>query len=62
MAVIASLVATSIGVMVGAVVWAWRSGSLFETKQERYDHEFERITRRLRRSGERPVDDVLLPR
>lgn len=59
MEVIASLVATSVGVMLGTVVWAWRSGSLFETTQERYDHEFERITQRLRRSGERRGDGLL---
>jgi hypothetical protein len=59
MAVIASLVATSVGIMVGTVVWAWRSGTLFETPQERYDHEFERITHSLRRSGERLGDALL---
>jgi len=59
MVVIAWGVVTSVGVMAGTVAWAWRSGTLFETPQERYDHEFERITQRLRRSGERR-DDALL--
>ena len=61
MLMIAWGVVASVGVMAGAVAWAWRSGTLFETPQERYDHEFERITQRLRRSGEQPVDDLLLP-
>lgn len=59
MVMIAWGVVISVGVMTGTVAWAWRSGTLFETTQERYDHEFERITQRLRRSGERR-DDALL--
>jgi hypothetical protein len=59
MVVIAWDVVTSVGVMAGTVAWAWRSGTLFETPQERYDHEFERITQRLRRSGERRGDALL---
>lgn len=61
MVMIAWGVVTSVGVMAGTVAWAWRSGTLFETPQERYDHEFERITHSLRRSGEQPVHDLLLP-
>jgi hypothetical protein len=59
MVMIAWGVVTSVGVMAGTVAWAWRSGTLFETPQERYDHEFERITQRLRRSGERRGDALL---
>ena len=56
MVMIAWGVVTSVGVIAGTVAWAWRWGTLFETPQERYDHEFERITQRLRRSGGRRGD------
>lgn len=51
MVVLASLVATSLAVMAFAVAWGWRNGTLAETPQERYDHEFERIAARLHRPG-----------
>jgi hypothetical protein len=47
MAVLSSLVATSIGVIVGTFAWRWRNGTLKETAQERFDREFDRITQRL---------------
>jgi hypothetical protein len=59
MVVIAWGVVTSVGVMAGTVAWAWRSGTLFETPQEGHDHEFERITQRLRRLGGRRGDSLL---
>jgi hypothetical protein len=47
MAVLSSLVATSIGVIVATFAWGWRNGTLAETMQERFDHEFDRIALRL---------------
>ena len=47
MAVLTSLVVTSVGIMAGAFAWGWRNGTLRETVQERYDREFERIARHL---------------
>jgi hypothetical protein len=48
MAVLTSLVITSLVIMAGAVSWGWRNGTVRETAQERYDREFERIVRRSR--------------
>jgi hypothetical protein len=47
MAVLSSFVVASVGVIVGAVAWGWRNGTLGETPQERFDREFDRIARRL---------------
>ena len=47
MVVLSSLVASSIGVIVGTFAWGWRNGTTKETAQERFDREFDRITQRL---------------
>jgi hypothetical protein len=51
MNVLTLLVAISIGIMASSYVWAWRSGTVRETTQERYDHRFDRIVARIRRPG-----------
>jgi hypothetical protein len=45
--VIASLGGTALSIIFGALGWGWSRGTLHETKQERIDHEFERIVRGL---------------
>jgi len=46
MAVLVSLVATAFAIIISALGWAWSSGTLHETAQERLDRHFERITER----------------
>ncbi len=41
------LVALAVKIIVAAVAWAWRTGTLHPSEQERIDLEFERIVRRL---------------
>lgn len=48
MQVVAALMFTfAMGSSPGALAWAWANGSLRDSDQERFDHEFERISRRL---------------
>lgn len=46
MVVIAILVLAACGVVVEAFMWGLRNGTVSQSDQERYDHRFERITRR----------------
>lgn len=45
--VIPFLVFTAFAIVVATVAWAWVNGTLAETPQERVDHQFESIVRRL---------------
>ena len=38
---------TAFTIILGVVAWAWANGTLVETPQERIDHQFELIIRRL---------------
>jgi len=37
----------AMGIVLWAVAWAWANDALRDSPQERIDHEFERIARRL---------------
>lgn len=45
MVVIAILVLAACGVVVEAFTWGLRNATVTQSKQERYDHRFERVTR-----------------
>lgn len=47
LAVPALLVFLAVTIIVAAVAWGWRNGTLHTTEQERVDIEFERIVHRL---------------
>ena len=47
MLVIPFLVFTAFAIVLGAFVWGWTNDTLMETPQERFDHQFEAIVRRL---------------
>lgn len=51
MIVVVFVVVSALAVIAGAVGWGWAAGTLFETRQERIDREFERIVARLRSAG-----------
>lgn len=44
---VAMLVVVAFAIVAVSIAWAWRHGTLHTTRQERIDHEFERIVRRL---------------
>jgi len=48
MAALTTLIVTSIGIMAASYAWGWRYGAIRVTRQEHFDHEFERIVGRLR--------------
>lgn len=43
MMVIAALVVSALGIVLGAFGWGWTHGTASESAQERFDREFERI-------------------
>ena len=47
MLLIPFLVFTAFTIMLGALAWGWAHGTLVESPQERIDHQFELIVRKL---------------
>lgn len=47
MLLIPFFVITAFAIILGALAWGWAHGTLVETPQERIDHQFELIVRRL---------------
>ena len=45
--VIPLIVFGSLTIVLATVIWGWANGTLGETPQERIDHQFENIVRRL---------------